>query len=215
MRELVEGTVKRVRGSEDARLLDENFHAAFRMMTSAQARAGLRSLAGAGRRARALRDEPRRPVLLLARRLVENGVRFVTVNTFLTVFNELTWDIHGSKPFISVTQMKEQVAPMYDQAYSALIEDLPARHARRHAGRRPLRVRPHAEGQSRRRPRPLAAVFHHLLRRRRGARAAASSARATPSAVSPPSGPVDPGDIVRHWACHLPATAWDLDQTSM
>lgn len=61
---------------------------------------------------------------LLARRLIENGVRFVTVNTFLTVFNELSWDIHGSKPFISVTQMKELVAPMYDQAYSALLEDL-------------------------------------------------------------------------------------------
>jgi uncharacterized protein (DUF1501 family) len=61
---------------------------------------------------------------LLARRLVENGVRFVTVNTFLTVFNELSWDIHGSKPFITVNQMKDEVAPMYDQAYSALIEDL-------------------------------------------------------------------------------------------
>ena len=62
--------------------------------------------------------------LLLSRRLIENGVRFVTVNTFLTVFNELSWDIHGSKPFISVQQMKEQVAPMYDKAYSALLEDL-------------------------------------------------------------------------------------------
>jgi hypothetical protein len=62
--------------------------------------------------------------MLLSRRLIENGVRFVTVNTFLTVFNELSWDIHGSKPFISVTQMKELVAPMYDQAYSALLEDL-------------------------------------------------------------------------------------------
>jgi hypothetical protein len=40
----------------------------------------------------------------------------VTVNTFLTVFNELSWDIHGSKPFIDVPQMKDQVAPMYDQA---------------------------------------------------------------------------------------------------
>ncbi len=51
-------------------------------------------------------------------------MRFVTVNTFLTVFNELSWDIHGSKPFITVNQMKDEVAPMYDQAYSALIEDL-------------------------------------------------------------------------------------------
>ena len=48
----------------------------------------------------------------------------VTINSFLTVFDQLSWDIHGSKPFISVKQMKEQVAPMYDQGYSALIEDL-------------------------------------------------------------------------------------------
>ena len=61
---------------------------------------------------------------LLARRLIESGVRFVTINTFLTVFNELTWDIHGSKPFTSIEGMKKDVAPMYDQAYSALIEDL-------------------------------------------------------------------------------------------
>ena len=64
---------------------------------------------------------------LLARRLIEAGVRFVTVNTFLTVFNELSWDIHGSLPFISVEQMRKDVAPMYDQAYSALIEDLVGR----------------------------------------------------------------------------------------
>jgi hypothetical protein len=61
---------------------------------------------------------------LLARRLVEAGVRFVTVNTFLTVFDEITWDIHGTAPFTSIEGMKNIVAPMYDQAYSALIGDL-------------------------------------------------------------------------------------------
>jgi len=40
------------------------------------------------------------------------------------VFDEITWDIHGSKPFTSIAGMKEIVAPMYDQGYSALIEDL-------------------------------------------------------------------------------------------
>ena len=64
---------------------------------------------------------------LLARRLVENGVRFITINTFLTVFDEITWDIHGSKPFTSIQGMKDIVCPMYDQAYSALIEDLDQR----------------------------------------------------------------------------------------
>ena len=46
----------------------------------------------------------------------------VTVNSFITVFNEITWDIHGSKPFTSIEGMKDIVAPMYDQAYAALIE---------------------------------------------------------------------------------------------
>ena len=36
---------------------------------------------------------------LLARRLVESGVRLVTVNMFDTVFNQVTWDCHGAAPF--------------------------------------------------------------------------------------------------------------------
>jgi hypothetical protein len=124
MRELVDQTVKSFEASEDARLLDENFHAAFRMMTSEQARSAFD-----------LEKEPRKvrerygmsrfgQCCLLARRLVENGVRFVTINTFLTVFGETTWDIHGSKPFTSIEGMKNVVCPLYDQGYSALIEDL-------------------------------------------------------------------------------------------
>ena len=48
---------------------------------------------------------------LLARRLIEAGVRFVTVNTFLTVFDEITWDIHGSKPFTSIEGMTRHRRP--------------------------------------------------------------------------------------------------------
>jgi uncharacterized protein (DUF1501 family) len=51
----------------------------------------------------------------------------VTVNTFLTVFNEITWDIHGSVPFTSIEGMKKTVAPLFDQGVSALIEDLDQR----------------------------------------------------------------------------------------
>jgi hypothetical protein len=61
---------------------------------------------------------------LRARKLVESGVRFVSVNSFGSVFNEITWDIHGREPYSTVQQMKDIVAPMYDQAYSALLEDL-------------------------------------------------------------------------------------------
>src|SRR4029079_16153177 len=65
--------------------------------------------------------------LLLARRLDERGVRFVTVNSFLTGFNEITWDVHGSVPFTSIEGMRKHVAPMFDQGVSALIEDLDQR----------------------------------------------------------------------------------------
>ena len=61
---------------------------------------------------------------LLARRLIERGVRFVTVNMFETVFDEVTWDIHGSRPFTDINQMAREVAPNFDQGYSALLEDL-------------------------------------------------------------------------------------------
>lgn len=127
MRDIVDFTVKEFESSESAALMDDNFQAAFRLMTSDQARGAF--------------DLSKEPIAvrerygmnrfgqccLLARRLVEAGVRFVTINTFLTVFDEITWDIHGSKPFTSIEGMRDIVAPMYDRAYSALIEDLTER----------------------------------------------------------------------------------------
>lgn len=124
MREVVDSTLKNFEATENAQLLDSNFQAAYRLMTSPQAREAF--------------DLSKEPVkvrerygmtrfgqsCLLARRLIEGGVRFVTINTFLTVFDEITWDIHGSKPFTSIEGMKNIVAPLYDTAYSALIEDL-------------------------------------------------------------------------------------------
>jgi len=61
---------------------------------------------------------------LLARRLVERGVRFVTLNMFETVFNDITWDIHGSAPFSPISCYSDLVGPMFDNAYSSLLEDL-------------------------------------------------------------------------------------------
>src|SRR5260370_24549968 len=64
---------------------------------------------------------------LLARRLIERGVRFVTVNMFETVFNEITWDSHGSAPFSPIECYKNEVGPNFDNAYTALLEDLERR----------------------------------------------------------------------------------------
>ncbi|MGA7411487.1 MAG: DUF1501 domain-containing protein [Bryobacteraceae bacterium] len=61
---------------------------------------------------------------LMARRLVEAGTRFVTVNMFQSVFDQLTWDIHGSKPFSPIGAYGGRVGPMFDLAYSALLQDL-------------------------------------------------------------------------------------------
>jgi hypothetical protein len=62
--------------------------------------------------------------VLAARKLVESGTRFVTVNMFDTVFDQLTWDIHGSKPFSPIDCYRHTVGPMFDMAYSSLLEDL-------------------------------------------------------------------------------------------
>ncbi|MBL9168606.1 MAG: DUF1501 domain-containing protein [Verrucomicrobiales bacterium] len=124
LRQVVEDSIRTFESSEAAKLMDANFADAYRLMTSSTAREAFD-----------LSQEPLKvrerygmtrfgQCCLLARRLVERGVRFVTVNTFITVFDEITWDIHGSKPFTSIAGMKEIVAPMYDQGYSALLEDL-------------------------------------------------------------------------------------------
>ncbi|MFV2070268.1 MAG: DUF1501 domain-containing protein, partial [Pirellulales bacterium] len=121
LRALVDDAVRNFEASDDARRLEGNFQDAYGLLTSRQAREAF--------------DLSREPVkvrerygmtrfgqcCLLARRLIEAGVRFVTINTFLTVFDEITWDIHGSKPFTSIDGMRRIVAPMYDQAYTALV----------------------------------------------------------------------------------------------
>lgn len=61
---------------------------------------------------------------LRARRMVEAGVRFVTVNMFDTVFDQITWDSHGFKPFSPIGGYRDRVGPMFDMAYSSLLEDL-------------------------------------------------------------------------------------------
>jgi hypothetical protein len=64
---------------------------------------------------------------LLARRLVESGVRLVTVNMFETVFHALSWDCHGSRPFSTLEDYASTLLPTFDRAFSALLDDLEAR----------------------------------------------------------------------------------------
>jgi len=63
--------------------------------------------------------------VLEARRLIESGAtQIVTVDMFDTVFGETSWDIHGWAPFSRMRCYAETVGPMFDKAYSTLIEDL-------------------------------------------------------------------------------------------
>src|SRR5262249_16325901 len=57
------------------------------------------------------------------------GTRLVTVNMFDTVFNTITWDCHadgGSLP-TTLEDYRHTLCPMFDCAYSALLEDLKQR----------------------------------------------------------------------------------------
>jgi hypothetical protein len=127
MREAVDGAVESFEGQAQAKQLDDNFNLAYRLMSSPQARSAF-----------ALDKEPEKvrerygktrfgQSCLLARRLIEAGVRLVTVNMFETVFDEVTWDIHGSRPFTDITEMANLVVPSFDQGYSMLLEDLKER----------------------------------------------------------------------------------------
>jgi uncharacterized protein (DUF1501 family) len=124
MRDAVEGELAAFEKNAQAKQLDENFALAYRLMSSPQAREAF----ALEKEPDATRDRYGRTRFgqscLLARRLIERGVRFVTVNMFETVFDEITWDIHGSRPFTDITEMARLVAPNFDQAFSVLLEDL-------------------------------------------------------------------------------------------
>jgi hypothetical protein len=127
MRDAVDGAVRAFEASPQAQQMNSNFQLAYRLMSSPEARAAFALHAEPA----SVRDRYGRTrfgqCCLLARRLIERGVRFVTVNMFETVFDEVTWDIHGSRPFTDINQMAREVAPNFDQGLSALLEDLESR----------------------------------------------------------------------------------------
>jgi hypothetical protein len=127
MRAAVEGALDAFEKSPQAKQLDDSFELAYRLMSSKQAREAF----ALDREPDAVRDRYGRTRFgqscLLARRLIEAGVRFVTVNMFETVFDEITWDIHGSRPFTDIAEMARLVAPNFDRGFTALLEDLEVR----------------------------------------------------------------------------------------
>ena len=123
-RDMIDDAVKHFEEVPDAKLLDTTFHQAYTLMSSKKARAafdltqesdGTRKRYGWNRFGQSC---------LMAKRLVEAGVRFVTVNMFETVFDEITWDIHGSSPFSPIDCYSNLVGPMFDNGFTSLVEDL-------------------------------------------------------------------------------------------
>ncbi|HVL16236.1 MAG TPA: DUF1501 domain-containing protein [Gemmata sp.] len=111
----VDGLAKRVQGNDAVATYDE-FHARAReMVLSAEARHAF----AIDREPDKLRDRYGRTTagqsLLLARRLVEGGVRFVTVNY-------AGWDHHAN-----IFPGLDKKLPEFDRAVSALIEDMDTR----------------------------------------------------------------------------------------
>lgn len=124
LRDAVDGATEAFEQNASTKQLDDNFKLAYKLMSSAKARDAF----ALEKESDKTKDRYGRTRFgqscLMARRLIEAGVRFVTVNMFETVFDEVTWDIHGSKPFTDIVQMSKEVAPNLDAAFTALIEDL-------------------------------------------------------------------------------------------
>ncbi len=102
---------------ESVQNLDQHYQSAFNLLTSAAVRDAFDIHAEPDQ----LRDRYGRHEFgqstLLARRLVERGVTFVTVNT-------QPWDHHGSAGRHRTEEGAKLLLPPFDQAYAALITDL-------------------------------------------------------------------------------------------
>src|SRR5207253_8176609 len=113
------GAVDRARraGDRPAADLGEHYGRAFDLLTSPR----VASAFAIGAEPARVRDKYGRHTFgqsaLLARRLVEAGVTFVTVNC-------VPWDHHGTPPQLKTTEGAKQLIPPLDRALAALVEDL-------------------------------------------------------------------------------------------
>ena len=108
---------------------DSAYSRAFNLLTSPEAKASFDLSKEDGK----LRDRYGRNTLgqscLMARRLIERGTRYVTINHFDTVFNIACWDMHANGNSLDNTYKEYEylLCPQLDQAFTGLIEDLEQR----------------------------------------------------------------------------------------
>jgi hypothetical protein len=105
---------------------DASYERAFRLLTSSEAKRAF----AIDQEPDAVRDRYGRNTFgqscLMARRLIESGVRYVTVNHFDTVFNLSCWDMHADGGGLNNTYLdyERHLCPQFDWAFTALLEDL-------------------------------------------------------------------------------------------
>src|SRR5262249_27262729 len=108
---------------------DAAYERAFRLLTSTEAKRAFNLAAETA----SVRDRYGRNTFgqscLMARRLIETGVRFVTVNHFDTVFNLSCWDMHADGGSLNNTYLdyERHLCPQFDWAFTALVSDLEQR----------------------------------------------------------------------------------------
>jgi hypothetical protein len=56
--------------------------------------------------------------------LIQAGTHRVRVDMYDTIFHQPTWDSHGVRPFSTIRDYADTVAPAFDLAYTRLLEDL-------------------------------------------------------------------------------------------
>lgn len=121
--------IQRRTESRSTQMHDSAYDRAFRLLTSPKAKQAF----DLNQENEKLRDRYGRNTFgqscLMARRMVENGVRFVTVNHFDTVFNLSCWDMHADGGGLNNTYLDYErlLCPQFDIAFTALIEDLQQR----------------------------------------------------------------------------------------
>jgi hypothetical protein len=105
---------------------DSSYNRAFRLLTSQRAKEAFDLNLETDR----TRDRYGRNTFgqscLMARRLIEGGVRYVTVNHFDTVFGQTCWDMHADGGGLNNTYLdyERHLCPQFDWAFTALLDDL-------------------------------------------------------------------------------------------
>jgi hypothetical protein len=115
--------------SQSTQMHDSAYQRAFRLLTSPKAKEAF----DLNREEDRVRDRYGRNTFgqscLMARRLIERGVRYVTVNHFDTVFGISCWDMHADGGSINNTYLdfERHLCPQFDWGFTALIQDLERR----------------------------------------------------------------------------------------